>query len=105
MIWVQETSPRKICAKAQLYQKVALVFRWCCGNSSSLVRIPSALTRTVYRETDEWTFDAKAAGVEHSLLGGGDVDLQTQLLQGPAVSLGHVLTGGRDVGLGDKQAA
>ena len=81
------------------------MFRWGCGNSSSLVRIPSALTRTVNRETDEWTFDAQAADVECGLLCGGDVDLQTQLLQGPAVVLGHILTDGRDVGLRDTQAA
>lgn len=57
------------------------------------------------RVTGEPTFDAEAAGIKRGPLGGGDVDLQTQLLQGPAVGLGHVLTSGRDVGLGDKQAA
>ena len=51
------------------------------------------------------TFDAEAAGIESGSLGSGDVDLQTELLQGPAVGLGHVLTGGCDVGLRHKQAA
>lgn len=52
------------------------------------------------------TFDAKAAGVQLCPLGGRHhVDLQTELLQGPAVGLGHVLTSGRDVGLRHKQAA
>ena len=51
------------------------------------------------------TFDAEAAGVQHGSLGGGDVDLQTEFLQRPAVGLGHVLAGGRDVGLRHKQTA
>lgn len=45
------------------------------------------------------TFDAKAAGIQLCPLAGGHIHLQTQLLQGPAVGLGHILTGGRDVGL------
>ena len=51
------------------------------------------------------TFDAEAAGVQDGALGVGDVDLQTELLQRPAVGLGHVLARGRDVSLGHKQAA
>lgn len=51
------------------------------------------------------TRDAEAAGVEGSTLRGGDVDLQAELLQGPAVGLGHVLPGGGDVRLRHKQAA
>lgn len=51
------------------------------------------------------TCDAEAAGVEGSTLRGGDVDLQAELLQGPAVGLGHVLPGGGDVRLRHKQAA
>ena len=51
------------------------------------------------------TGDPKAAGVQCGTLGGGDVHLQAELLQGPAVGLGHVLPGGGDVGLGHEQAA
>lgn len=51
------------------------------------------------------TRDAEAAGVEGSTLRGGDIDLQAELLQGPAVGLGHVLPGGGDVRLRHKQAA
>lgn len=51
------------------------------------------------------TSHAKAAGIEGGTLGGGDTDFQAELLQGPAVGLGHVLPGGRDVGLGHKEAA
>lgn len=51
------------------------------------------------------TRDPKAAGIEGGALGCGDIDFQAELLQGPAVGLGHVLPGGCDVRLGDKQAA
>lgn len=51
------------------------------------------------------TFDAEAAGVQRGALCSGDVDLQTQLLQRPAVSLGHILAGGGNVRLWHKQAA
>lgn len=51
------------------------------------------------------TFDAKATRVKRCPLGGGDVDLQAELLQGPAVNLGDVLPGGSDVSLRHKQAA
>lgn len=50
------------------------------------------------------TRDPKAAGVERGVLRSGDVDLQAQLLQRPAVCLGHVLPRGRDVRLGHEQA-
>lgn len=50
------------------------------------------------------TGDPEAAGVQRGALGGGDVHLQAELLQGPAVGLGHVLPGGGDVGLGHEQA-
>lgn len=45
------------------------------------------------------TFDAEAARIQNGALGVGDVNLQTKLLQRPAVSLGHVLAGGGDVRL------
>lgn len=51
------------------------------------------------------TRDPEAAGIEGGALGGGDIDFQAELLQGPAVGLGHVLPGGGDVRFGDKQAA
>lgn len=51
------------------------------------------------------TFDAEAAGVQCSALGGGDIDLQTQLFQRPAVGLSHILAGCGDVSLWHKQAA
>lgn len=51
------------------------------------------------------TFDAEAAGIQRGPLCSGDVDLQTQLLQGPAVSLSHILAGGSNVSLWHKQAA
>lgn len=51
------------------------------------------------------TFDAEAAGVQRRPLRGRDVDLQTELLQRPAVDLRHVLTRGRDVCLRHKQTA
>lgn len=51
------------------------------------------------------TFDPKAAGVQCGTLGGGDIDLQTQLFQRPAVRLGHILAGGGNVSLWHKQAA
>ena len=51
------------------------------------------------------TFDAKAAGIQHGPLDSSDIDLQTQLLQRPAVGLGYVLTGSGDVSLWHKQAA
>lgn len=51
------------------------------------------------------TFDAKAAGVQCGTLGGGDIDLQTQLFQRPAVRLGHILAGSSNVSLWHKQAA
>lgn len=51
------------------------------------------------------TGDPEAAGVQRGALGGGDVHLQAELLQGPAVGLGHVLPGSGDVGLGHEQAA
>lgn len=51
------------------------------------------------------TFDAEAACIQCGTLGSGDINLQTQLLQGPAVGLGHILTGSSDVSLWHKQAA
>lgn len=51
------------------------------------------------------TFNSKAAGVQRGALGRGDIDLQAQLLQRPAVGLGHVLAGSSDVSLRNKQAA
>lgn len=51
------------------------------------------------------TFDSKAAGVQRGALGRGDINLQAQLLQRPAVGLGHVLAGSGDVSLRNKQAA
>lgn len=51
------------------------------------------------------TFDAEAAGIQCGTLGSGHIDLQTQLLQRPAVSLGHILAGSGDVSLWHKQAA
>lgn len=51
------------------------------------------------------TFDAEAAGIQCGTLGGGDIDLQTQLFQRPAVGLGHILAGSGDVRLWHKQAA
>lgn len=51
------------------------------------------------------TFDAEAAGIQCGTLGSGDNDLQTQLLQRPAVGLGHILAGSGDVSLWHKQAA
>lgn len=51
------------------------------------------------------TFDAEAAGIQGGPLRSGDVDLQTQLLQGPAVSLSHILAGSGNVSLWHKQAA
>lgn len=51
------------------------------------------------------TFDAEAAGVQCGALGSGDIDLQTQLFQRPAVCLSHILAGCSDVGLGYEQAA
>lgn len=51
------------------------------------------------------TFDAKAAGVQRGALARGDIDLEAQLLQRPAVGLSHVLAGSSDVSLRNKQAA
>ena len=51
------------------------------------------------------TFDAEAAGIQCGTLGSGHIDLQTQLLQRPAVGLGHILAGSGDVSLWHKQAA
>lgn len=51
------------------------------------------------------TFDAKAAGIQCGTLCSGDIDLQTQLLQRPAISLGHILAGSCDVSLWHKKAA
>lgn len=50
------------------------------------------------------TCDPEAACVQGGTLRRGHVHLQAQLLQGPAVGLGHVLPCGRNVGLGHEQA-
>lgn len=51
------------------------------------------------------TFDSKAASIQSSTLGGGDIHFQTQLFQRPAVCLGHILAGCSNVSLWHKQAA
>lgn len=50
------------------------------------------------------TCDPKAAGIKGGTLGGGDIDFEAEFLQGPAVGLCHILSGGSDVGLRHKQA-
>lgn len=50
------------------------------------------------------TCDPKAARIKGGTLGGSDIDFEAELLQGPAVGLCHILSGGSDVGLRHKQA-
>ena len=52
------------------------------------------------------TNDAEAAVIQFDVgVAVGYDDVEVELLQRPAVGLGHVLAGGRDVGLGQEQTA
>lgn len=59
------------------------------------------------RQTNaQLTLDPKAAIVKlYFLLRVGDDHIQIELFEGPAVRLGYILAGGRDVGLGQEQTS